>query len=219
MTKHSKGDTVRLKQLEPTNGTTCPWHAQNEEGRGYEQEEIVYEGTCPWLYHTLYPYFLGFHFGARYHYNENGDCNVGCPAAKGVDTIVRKVENDPSADPRIEEDWRYLAYAEVTAVHGDCPYKHHVGEKILFTTGMPKHFLCPAAFNNVFPLMRLKPPSCIDMSKMRCPDYEDVVYFEAQDHQDDSDVLPTVAAADNSPQEKQETVETTATRPTPELQS
>ena len=171
-----RGEQVRIQQLAPQE-TTCVWHAHNEEGKEYEQGEIVYGDTCPWLYHTLYPYFLGFHFGAKYHFNEDGDCNVGCPAVKGVDTIVRKVKNDPGADPRIEPDWRYLAYAEIIAVHGDCPYKHEVGQKILFTTGMPKHFMCPAGFHNVFPLLRLRPPSCIDVEKMRCPDYAEVVHF------------------------------------------
>ncbi len=174
-----KGDDFEITQLPPSNETTCVWHAHNQAGKDYEHGEILPDKACPWLYNTLYPYFLGFHFGAKYHYNEAGDCNVGCPAAKGVDTMVRKVANDPSVDPRIEKDWRYLAYAEITAVHGDCPYQHEVGQKILFTTGMPKHFMCPAGFHNIFPLMRLQPPSCIDMARLRCPDYEDVILFDA----------------------------------------
>ena len=151
----------------PSN-TECGYHT-HKEGRKFDMEKILPHGMCPWLYHTVYPYMLGLFSGAKFEFNEHGDCNVSCPASKGVDVLVRRRDNDGSFDPRISEEMNFVIYAEVVKIHGDCPYEHKVNQKIPFPTCMKEHYMCPAAFNNVFPLMNLEPPSCIDTSNLRCP--------------------------------------------------
>lgn len=167
----------RLTKLHAPNG--CAYHT-NEEGEVFDHDSILPHGICPWLYHSVYPYFLGLLYGAKFDWNEYGDCNVCCPALEGVDTIVKLRDNDGSFDPRISPDVKFVIFAEIVAVRGHCPYDHKVGQRFPFPTCMKEHYLCPAAFNNVFPLMELEPPSCIDHSNLRCPDWLDsrVITFD-----------------------------------------
>ena len=75
--------------------THCAWHAKDQaSGKVYRNDGIFPSGVCPIMFHTLYPYFLGALFGAKYAYNEQGDCQVCCPAAKSVDVLVRVRPND-----------------------------------------------------------------------------------------------------------------------------
>lgn len=167
----------RIKQ--DNSNKTCGYHA-NKEGKVYGQDSILPQGICPWLYHSVYPYLLGLLYGAKFDWNEYGDCNVCCPALEGVDTIVRRRDNDGSFDSRISPDMKFVIFAEVVAVRGHCPYGHKVGQRFPFPTCMKEYYLCPAAFNNVFPLMEMEPPSCINRSCIRCPDWLDrnVIKFD-----------------------------------------
>jgi uncharacterized repeat protein (TIGR04076 family) len=155
----------------------CPWHRRYKEGKAFAFDEIFPHDVCPWLYNAIYPYFLGLYYGARFSYNEDGDCNVCCPAANGVDVIVRLRPNDGSFDSRISSSMKFVIFAEIVKVLGDCPFGHKVGQRVPFPTCMVEHFLCPAAFHNVFPFMCLEPPSCIDLNNLRCPDWNDVIFF------------------------------------------
>lgn len=155
----------------------CPWHRRHPAGKTFTQDEILPNGCCPWLYHTLYPYFLGLQYGARFTYNAEGDCNVGCPAARGVDLIVRKRPYENGLDPRIT-DHRPVIFADVVAIHGSCPYGHVVGQRILYPLCMNEYYLCPAAFHDAFPLMRLDPPPCIDRREVRCPDWAEEIRYD-----------------------------------------
>lgn len=148
----------------------CQWHRKRE-GQTFKEEDILPNGVCPWLYHTLYPYFLAFLYGAKFDFNEEGDVHVSCPAVEGVNTIVRKRDNDGTFDPRIGSDMKFVIFGEVVKVKGHCPYGHKEGDRILFPTCMPQHYMCPAAFNNIFPFLDLEPPSCIDKDHLRCPDW------------------------------------------------
>ncbi len=132
---------------------------------------------CPWLYNTVYPYMLGLLYGAQFSWNAQGDCNVCCPAAEGVEVIVRRRDNDGTFDPRIDSSMVFVIFAEIIKVRGKCPCGHEVGQRIPFPTCMVKHFMCPAAFHNIFPLLRLAPPSCISMDRLRCPDWDDDIFF------------------------------------------
>lgn len=165
---------MRIQQ--GNNQKDCFWH-KDRPGRIFENDEIFPSNMCPILYHTLYPYFLGFHFGARYSYNKEGDCQVSCPAAKGVDTIVRKRDNDGSHDKRILPERRHVIFADVVRVHGDCPCKHKVGDRFIFPDCMKEYYMCPAALNNIFPFLRVQAPPCISMNQLRCPDWEKPVFF------------------------------------------
>jgi len=153
----------------------CQWHGPGAETM--DEQRLFPGGCCPWLYHSLYPYFLGILYGAKFDYNEQGDCHVGCPAAKGIDAVVMKRANDGTFDPRIGPDMGFVIFAEVVGRHGDCPYGNEVGQRIIFPTSMSHHYSCPAAFNNLFPLLGLEPPSCIDRSRMRCPDWDNPIEF------------------------------------------
>ena len=163
-------DFRRIEQL-PVTIKTCKWH-RNENGQIFNADNTLPGGVCPWLYHSVYPYFLGLLYGARFDYNEDGDCQVCCPASEGVNTVVRKRENDGSFDPRISSEMTYVIFADVVKVKGDCPNGHMIGDKIIFPTCMPDYYMCPAGYNNIFPFLDLEPPRCIDKNRLRCPDWE-----------------------------------------------
>jgi len=167
-----KNMKLRIEKLTCEN--TCAYHT-NKKGKLFVEEEILPDGVCPWLYNTVYPYFLGLLYGARFDFNKEGDCNVCCPATHGVDTIVRLRSNDGSFGPRIEKDTKFVIYAEIIKVNGNCPYGHREGQKIPFPTCMKMHFMCPAAFHNAFSVMKPNIPSCIDKNNLRCPDWANAI--------------------------------------------
>ena len=173
-------------QQKPLNcSKNCSWHGDKPLGKRFNSDEIFSSKCCPLLYHSVYPYFLGLLYGAKFSWNDRGDCNTNCPAADGVDVIVKKRDNDGSFDPRIGDDMQYVIFAEIVKVRGHCPQGHQVGDRIIFPTSMIEGHMCPAALNNVFPLLDLDVPSCIDRSNLRCPDYDDVIIFDVvrgQDH-------------------------------------
>jgi uncharacterized repeat protein (TIGR04076 family) len=72
---------------------------------------------------------------------------------------------------------KFVIFAEVVRVKGDCPRGHVVGQKLPFPTAMSEGFMCPAAFNNIFPFLRLSPPPCINANDLRCPDWDNEIHF------------------------------------------
>lgn len=146
--------------IEQLNHSNCPYKGKIEFG-----------ATCPILYHTLYPYFLALLYDAKFTYNEAGDIDVCCPAANGVDTLVRKSNNDGDFDPLMVSDkMDWVIHAEVVKV-GGCPHGHKTGDKILFPIIDRDHYMCPAIINNVYPFLPLDIPPCIDLNNLRCPDW------------------------------------------------
>ena len=158
----------------------CVWHEKTKDtGREYSDQTLFPNKVCPFMYHTLYPYFLGFLFGASYDYNKKGDCQVCCPAFKSVDVLVKKRPNDGKFDKEVPADWRDVIYAEVIKVNGTCPSGHRVGDRFVFPTTrtMRTKYMCPAALNNIFPFLKMKVPECIDINNLKCPDWEQGVMF------------------------------------------
>jgi uncharacterized repeat protein (TIGR04076 family) len=143
------------------NKTKCP----------YNTKEILPNGICPLLYHSVYPYFLGLFYGAKFDYNCDGDANVCCPAINGVNTIVKKRNNDNSFDERINDNIDWVIFAEIVDI-GECPHNHKIGQRFIFPTCMREHFICPAGLNNIFPFLDITIPICIDKSNLRCPDWK-----------------------------------------------
>ena len=178
ITGQKKGDLIRmLKQLtEPEN---CPWH-KGKEGNVYARNQ-VFNWECPIMVHTLYPYFLGYIYGARYNFNERGDCQVCCPAEHSVDVIVKKRPYDERMKGIVPEDWRDVIHAEVVKINGECPYNYKVGDLIYFPTFARNRKLCPAALNNAILFMDVFNSGyypCINRAKLRCPDWNENLYFE-----------------------------------------
>lgn len=171
--------------------TECVWHREHKQtGKEYSAINILPSKVCPIMYHTLYPYFLGALFGAKYAYNDEGDCQVCCPAEKGVDVLVRVRPNDGKFEAGVDADWRDVIHAEVMAVHGHCDYGHKVGDRIVFPTtrSMRTQYMCPAGFNNIFPFLKIETPSCINPRRLRCPDWEENIYYAIPDgHRRDED--------------------------------
>jgi uncharacterized repeat protein (TIGR04076 family) len=122
---------------------------------------------------------LGLLYGAHFQFTPEGDCNVCCPAVDGVDVIVRKRPNDGSFDKRIPSIICFIIFAEVVKAHSGCSYGHKAGQRFVFPTCMKSHFMCPAAFNNIFPLLLKDPPACIDRARVRCPDWATPILFKA----------------------------------------
>jgi len=154
---------MNIKQ-NPCNAV-CPWHGCHKDGKEYEPCEIIPAGICPFLYHSLYPYFLGL----LYHADMQG-IHVCCPGENGVDCYVYKNTAD---------DGRWTIFAEIVKV-GQCPHNHFVGEIIIFPTAHKKQYLCPAGLNNIFPFLDLEIPSCINKKKIRCPDWKDNITYEIE---------------------------------------
>lgn len=181
MSKDSEAnkDVVASLNIEQLPGDyDCQWHTKA--GKVFMFEEILPNGICPWLYNSIYPYFLGLLYGAKFSWNDQGDCNVCCPAIEGVDTLVCRRPNDGSFDERISEKMVFVIFAEVVKVHGACPRGHGVGQTFVFPTCMPEHYMCPAAFHNLFPLIELELPSCLDRKRLRCPDWNNVITLSAE---------------------------------------
>jgi len=162
--------------------TQCEWHRDwKTTGRLYTQEEMFTSKVCPILWHTLYPYFLGAVFGAKYTYNEHGDCHVCCPAEFGVDVLVKVRPYDESfKDQGVREDWRDLIHAEVVKVNGKCDCGHQVGDKFVFPTCFKSKAPCPAGVHNLYPFLTIEKPSCINMQRLRCPDWMENVYYAVE---------------------------------------
>lgn len=172
--------SIKVKQL--PGETKCPWHEGHQDfGKVYTSDEIFTNEVCPIMFHTLYPYFLGAEFGAKYGYNEQGDCHVCCPAEKSVDVLVRVRPNDGSFDEEVPKDWRDVIHAEVVKVNGDCPYNHKLGDRFVFPTAMKKNYACPAGVFNLFPFLDIETPSCINKKRLRCPDWLENIYFSIDD--------------------------------------
>jgi uncharacterized repeat protein (TIGR04076 family) len=163
--------------------TDCAWHkAHSWDGHVYIEPEIFTGDVCPILWHTLYPYFLGALFGARYHYNKQGDCPVCCPAEFGIDVFVKVRPNDGKFPAEVQADWRDVIHAEVVKVNGLCDYGHKVGDRFVFPTcrAMMQRYACPAGINNLFPFLQIKRPKCINLARMRCPDWQENIYYSLE---------------------------------------
>jgi uncharacterized repeat protein (TIGR04076 family) len=172
---------LSVRQYKICGTTKCPWHCDHPAGKVFEHDEILPQNICPWLYHTVYPYFLGLLYGARFKWNEKGDCQVCCPSPKGVNVIVRKRDNDGSFDPRIADSMKFVIFAEVVDVLGSCDFGHKIGERLVFPTCMMKYYLCPAGFHGIFPLMKLSLPACLRTREVRCPDWADTITYGLPD--------------------------------------
>ena len=146
-----------VKIIQLPGKTECPWHKENEEnGKIYHCDNIFPNNTCPIMFHTLYPYFLGALFGAKYTYNDNGDCHVCCPAEKGVDVLVKVRPNDGKFDEKVPSNWRDVIHAEVVKVNGICDYEHKVGDRFVFPTCMKKTVYLSGRTQQSFSLFKYK---------------------------------------------------------------
>jgi len=178
-------NNIQIKQL--AGETQCVWHKEHQAtGKVYTMDEIFAAHVCPIMWHTLYPYFLGKLYGAKYTYNDQGDCHVCCPAEKGVDVLVKMRPNDGHFEERVPLDWRDVIHAEVVKVNGVCDYDYHVGDRFVFPTCMKKSFACPAGVHNLFPFLKISIPKCINLQRLRCPDWMENIYYSIDFKEDES---------------------------------
>ena len=151
----------------------CTW----EKGSRYYTSN---RDTCPILWHTLYPYFLGLVFKAKY--SENGDCKVCCPAEFGVSTLVRVRPFDETFRAvGVPENWRDIIHAEVVESSANCCYGYKLGDRFLFPTFNKESQMCPAGLNNIFPFLKMPKLKCINLKKLRCPDWGEEIYYSLED--------------------------------------
>lgn len=148
--------------------TKCGW--SHPEGITYDPAGIYPDGICPFLYHSIYPYMLGL----LYHADMQAIWAC-CPAVKSVNVRLYR-ETNGDKFPEIAPDW-WVIYAKVEAAP-DCPHGHKQGDRLLFPTYNKSRFMCPAGFNNAFYFLDLEIPHCIDTQKLRCPDWQEDVYYE-----------------------------------------
>lgn len=168
--------------------TACPWHRPySESGRLYGHEQMFADGICPYLFHATYPYFLGALFGARYTYNDEGDCHVCCPADKGVDVLVRRRANDGSFGDDISQDMEFVIFADVVKADVNCCCGHVAGDRFIFPTCRKQGMVCPAGVHNVFPFLELPKFACINPRHLRCPDWLENVRYSIDPRDLDED--------------------------------
>ena len=158
---------MKITQL-PFSCSQCPWHKFHADGKEYSSENILPDNCCPILYHSLYPYFLGLLYNA-----DMDGIHVCCPAH--VNAYVYRKTNH-GMFPNIPDDW-WVIYANIISVNGECDHNHQVGQNIIFPTMYKADYMCPAGFNNIFPLIYPELPKCIDIDKMRCPDWKENIYY------------------------------------------
>jgi hypothetical protein len=151
---------------------TCPW---NNSGIRTPDDD------CPYLWHTLYPYFLGFVFGAKF--SPNGPATVGCPAEEGIDLVVSVKPWDEYLPAWVPRDWRDVIQAEVIRVNGLCCFGYKAKDRILFPTYAKGRYACPAGMYATMPLAfdRLPKLSCLNKKRVRCPDWKENIYFSLED--------------------------------------
>ena len=63
-----KNTQIKIRQKAVKDCHECPWHKEHTSGKEYNSSEILPQNICPWLYHTLYPYFLGLLYNAKFDY-------------------------------------------------------------------------------------------------------------------------------------------------------
>jgi len=148
---------------------TCPWNNSGDR---------IPLGTCPVLWHTLYPYFLGLVFGAKF--SPEGPANVGCPAEHGIDLVVSVKPWDADLNGLVPMDWRDVIQAEVVA-EGKCPLRYKIGERILFPTYAKDGHACPAGVYNLTVFKNYDYLPCLNKKRVRCPDWKENVYFSLED--------------------------------------
>ncbi len=169
-------DSIFVKYL--SGETECKWHKKHsQEGHVYSADEIFPSTFCPIMFHTLYPYFLGAIFGAKYGYNDEGDCHVCCPAEKSVNVLVKVRPNDGSYGNDVADDRQKVFFAEVVKVNGPCDFGYKAGNILIFPICNIKQFACPAGINNIFPFLNIKKPKCINLKRLRCPDWLENIYY------------------------------------------
>ena len=168
---------MKIKQLNTQQ--ICRAH-RSSPGRVFGDDEILPDKICPLLYHSVYPYCLGAIYGSKYDYNAEGDVHVCCPAAVGVDCLVRVRPNDGTFGDEVGDNVKTVCFAEVVKAVA-CPHGHVVGQKFVFPNCMKDHYLCPAGLNNIFPFLNITLPPCIDIHNLRCPDWKDTIYYSIED--------------------------------------
>jgi len=129
---------------------------------------------CPFLLHSLYPYFLGLLYKA-----DMQDIWACCPAEYGIDTVMSRETNN-KLFPDVPDDW-WVIYAEVVKVNGYCQYGYMAGDKILFPVCHKENYICPAGINNIFPFLNLEIPKCINLNKLHCPDWKEDIFYKVNE--------------------------------------
>jgi uncharacterized repeat protein (TIGR04076 family) len=169
---------------------TCKYHREKE-GRSFDFEHLGPKGLCLDLYHSAYPYFLALLYGAKFSWMDDKDTvNAQCPASNG--NVHFEVRRKPLKQEIISEGvkknceiWLRITHIESDCddnCKGLCPQK--IGQEFEFNQGDLLDHLCPAAFSNIWPT--LKVILCGGNSEwkkegkicVQCPDNKSKLRFE-----------------------------------------
>lgn len=162
-----------MKQLNCQERHVCRAHQEKTLGKCFSESEILPDGICPVLYHSLYPYFMALHFNAKLDYTAGGADLIHCPASEeGVQCLVWR-------EPNAETKWQVKA----RVVHSQkCPNNHYVSQEFVFPDTRKDSYLCPAGWFNAFPFLPLPDyvKQCCKPEKLRCPDWNGHIYFDTR---------------------------------------
>lgn len=146
--------------IEHIGKNTCKYH--REPGQIYSINHFGPRGLCLDLYHSAYPYFLALSEGAEFSWMKKTDRNAvygQCPAPDGnVHFEVRrsqlKKEIIHHGIRKLQEIILTITDIEKRKEINDCICHHIVGEKFEFNQGDLLEQMCPAAFNNMYPILK-----------------------------------------------------------------
>lgn len=149
----------------------CRAHKERQ-GKVYSEHNILPDGICPVLFHSLYPYFLGMTDHVKQWDYVDGTDLIACPALNGVRCVVHRVPHPTK---------KYEIVARVVEV-GSCPNRHKERDSFTFTNTRKDDFMCAAGWFNMALFLKLPEyikECCAD--KFRCPDWNGSIEFKVKD--------------------------------------
>ena len=170
---------------------TCSYYRQCNET--FDIEHLGPKGLCLDLYFAAYPYFLGLLYGAEFSWEKDKDAvNAQCPAPDGnVHFEVRRVPLRKEVISRgVRKKYKIMlkiAHVEKKTgeyINNSCICSHKVGEEFEFNQGDFLEQMCPAAFYNIYPVLKLMLNGGKECWKknnrvyMQCPDNKTAIMFE-----------------------------------------
>ena len=136
----------------------------------YDMNHMGPEDLCLDLYHSAYPYCLAILYGAKFTWMDDKTCVCGqCPYGR----VHFKVKRIPIEEEKegIKKTCRIII--EIISSN-NCYNNHIVGEEYEFNQGDLLDQMCPAAFYNIYPILKC---TSTDVN-VECPDNNTKIGFE-----------------------------------------
>lgn len=172
---------------------TCKYHRTC--GNEFDIEHLGPKGLCLDLYSAAYPYCLGLLHGAEFSWMKKSDANsvyAQCPAPEPVHFQVERVPLEKIVENNgVKKSMKVIiritrAEAKSGDYCNDCLCKQKVGQEFEFNQGDFNEYMCPAAFYNMYPVIRTilnggeMPWTRDGKTQVQCPDNVTKIGFEIE---------------------------------------